>query len=387
MSSQDAQILQAHPAWPSSLAIGRHDRQERLDGIGPAGQARIRDGKVLVVGLGGLGCPAAQYLAGAGVGRLTLIDPDLVATHNLHRQVLYASADADRPKAEVARRRLLALDAALDIDARPLALNPRNADALVAGHDVVLDCTDDLDAKLALARACARAGVPLVHGAAAGWEGVVAVFDPPRTPCYFCAFPHPRPGDACSDVGVLGPLVGQLGALQAQETLKLLAGLGSSLAGRLHLLDSRSGDTRTITLKTRPGCECTMDKAATSDATKASAAKHNLPAEGAAVACPVPWAVPDVPVVLSQALRGHEDEVYLLDVREPDEFEEYHIPGSVLIPLGSLARRVGEVPKDKEVVVICSVGGRSGRAVGFLREHGVQAVNLHGGLRSWLAQG
>ena len=361
------------------MAIGRHDRQERLDGIGAQGQARIREGRVLVVGLGGLGCPAASYLAGAGVGHLTLVDPDLVAAHNLHRQVLYTGADVDKPKAEVARRRLLALDAGLDIDVRPISLDARNAAGLVAGHDVVLDCTDDLEAKLAVAAACRDAKVPLVHGAAAGWEGIVAVFDPPATPCYRCAFPDPAPGAACSDVGVLGPLVGQLGALQAQEALKLLAGLGSSLAGKLHLLDARTGVARTITLKKRPGCECSVSPGAPAPAAK----DYHLPAEGAPVACPVPWAVPDVPVVLAEALRGHESEVFLLDVREPDEFEEDHIPGAVLIPLGSLQRRVAEVPKDREVVVVCSVGGRSARATSFLRDHGVEAANLHGGMRAY----
>lgn len=351
---------------------GRHDRQERLDGIGEPGQARIGQGKALVVGVGGLGCPAALYLAGAGVGRITLVDPDLVAAHNLHRQVLFTSADVDKPKAEAARRRLLSLDASLDVEVRPVALTDANAAQLVAGHDVVLDCTDDLAAKLAIARACRKAGVPLVHGAAAGWEGVVGVFDPPRTPCYHCAFPNPAPGAACSDVGVLGPLVGQLGALQAQEAIKILAGLGPGLPGKLHLVDARTSDARTITLKKRPGCECAMDKT-----------DHGLPAEGAPVACPVPWALPDVPVVVAEALAGHEREVFLLDVREPDEFEEGHIEGAVLIPLGSLPRRLAEVPKDREVVVICSVGGRSARATEFLRRNGVEAVNLHGGMRAW----
>lgn len=365
------------------MGIGRHDRQQRLDGIGADGQARIAAGRVLVVGVGGLGCPAALYLAGAGVGRMTLVDPDLVAAHNLHRQVLYTSADVDKPKAEVARRRLLAHDAGLDIEIRPLALDAANAAALVAGHDVVLDCTDDLVAKLALAEACRAAGVPLVHGAAAGWEGIVMVLDPPRTPCYFCAFPAPSAGGACSDVGVLGPLVGQLGALQAQEAVKLLAGLGSSLAGKLHLVDARAGTAHTITLKHRAGCRCTMTPTKAPPAS-AAADGHGLPAEGTPVACPLPWAAPDVPVVLAEALVGHESEVFLLDVREPDEHEEANIPGSTLIPLGSLQRRVGEVPKDRQVVVYCAVGGRSARATHFLRAQGVEAVNLHGGIRAWL---
>lgn len=370
----DGRRFQAKGRSGASVAIRRHDRQQRLDGIGAAGQQRLRDGRVLVVGIGGLGCPAAQYLAGAGVGRLTLVDPDLVAAHNLHRQVLFTSADVDKPKAEVARRRLLALDASLDIDVRPVALDAGNAAALVAGHGVVLDCTDDLGAKLALAEACRAANVPLVHGAAAGWEGIVAVFDPPRTPCYFCAFPEPAAGATCGDVGVLGPLVGQLGALQAQEAIKVLAGLGASLAGKLHLVDARTATARTITLKHRPGCRCTMH-----------ASKTDLPPEGTPVACPLPWAAPDVPVVLAQALTGHESEVFVLDVREPDEYEEAHIPGSILIPLGSLQRRLSEVPKDRQVVVVCAVGGRSARATHFLRGHGVEAVNLHGGMRAWLA--
>lgn len=353
--------------------VDRHDRQTRLDGIGAPGQARIRAGRVLIVGIGGLGCPAAMYLAGAGVGHLTLVDPDLVASTNLHRQVLFASADVDRPKTEVARRRLLALDAGLDIDVKPVALDAGNAASLIAGHSVVLDCTDDLGAKVALARACRIAGIPLVHGAAAGWEGIVAVFDPPRTPCYVCAFPDPAPGASCSDVGVLGPLVGQLGALQAQEAIKILAGVGSTLAGKLHLVDARTADARTITLKKRPGCECTMDKPT-----------YELPPEGTPVACPLPWAAPEVPVVLAEALVGRESEVFLLDVREPDENEELAIPGSHLIPLGSLQRRVNEVPKDRQVVVYCAVGGRSARATEYLRRHGVEAVNLHGGIRAWL---
>lgn len=379
------------PPNPSSASPpDRHDRQRRLDGIGAEGQQCIASGRVLIVGVGGLGSPAALYLVGAGVGHLTLVDPDIVAPSNLHRQVLFTASDVDKPKAEVARRRLLAHDASLDIDVKAVALGVGNAAELVAGHHVVLDCTDDLEAKLALARACRQAGIPLIHGAAAGWEGVVAVFDPPRTPCYFCAFPNPAPGASCADVGVLGPLVGQLGALQAQEAIKILAGIGSSLLGRLHLVDARSGEARTITLKKRPGCECTMtstpDHVSSGLPSDDAHASSDLPAEGAPVACPLPWAAPEVPVVLAAALRGHESEVFLLDVREPDEHEEHAIPGSTLIPLGSLQRRLNEVPTDRQVVVYCAVGGRSARATEFLRRNGVEAVNLHGGIRAYLSQ-
>lgn len=353
-------------------APGRHDRQARLDGIGAEGQERIGKGHVLIVGLGGLGCPAALYLAGAGIGHLTLVDGDEVDTSNLHRQTLYTQADVGKPKASVAQRRLLAIDPSLDIDARFDRVTADNAAAFVAGHHVVLDCTDDLDAKVALARACAHAGIPLVHGAAAAWEGIVAVFDPPRTACYFCAFPNPQAGASCADVGVLGPLVGQLGALQAQEAIKLVAGLASSLAGRLHLVDAQAGEARTITLKRRPGCECTMPKTAN-------------PTPRQPLACPAPWAAPPVPDIAVPEFAARRAEFFVLDVREAEELEDVVLDGQVLnIPLNDLPDRMHELPQGRPIVCVCAVGGRSGRATTILREHGFDAINLRGGMRSWL---
>jgi sulfur-carrier protein adenylyltransferase/sulfurtransferase len=344
-----------------------HDRQARLAGIGEAGQAKLSKARVLIVGVGGLGCPAALYLAGAGVGHLTLVDSDEVDASNLHRQILYASADVGRQKVHVAQKRLLALDASLNIDARFDLVTAANAQAMVANHDVVLDCTDDLEAKLAIARACAKAKIPLVHGAAVAWDGLVGVFDPPQTPCYFCAFPQATAGPTCSQEGVLGPLVGQLGALQAQEAIKLLVGQPSHLRGALHLVDGRTGMARTITLKKRTGCECSMNTDA---------------AEGPA--CPMPWNAPTVREISVAEFEQKKAQVFLLDVREPYEHEEISIPASTLIPLGSLPRRLNEIPRNKPVVVYCAVGGRSARATEFLREQGVEAVNLRGGIRSWL---
>jgi adenylyltransferase/sulfurtransferase len=357
----------------------RHARQVRLPEVGEAGQRTLHEAKVLVVGLGGLGCPAAQALVGAGIGTVGLCDFDRVDLSNLHRQPLYGVADVGRRKTEAARTRLAAVDPAIHLVVHDLLVDAASAPRLVTGYDLVVDGLDDLAARYALGDACRAAGIPVVHGAVMQWEGQVAVF-PPAGPCYRCLHPEPPTvsGPTCAEAGVLGPLPGMVGMMQASEALKLLLGL-PTLSGRLWLHDAMIGTSRTITLKHRSGCRCTMTKHAATPV----AGGHDLPAEGAPVACPLPWAAPEVPVVLAETLTGHESEVFLLDVREPDEHEEANIPGSTLIPLGSLQRRLSEVPKDRQVVVYCAVGGRSARATNFLRQNGVEAVNLHGGIIAW----
>lgn len=371
----------------------RHARQVRLPEVGEAGQRTLHEAKVLVVGLGGLGCPAAQALVGAGVGTVGLCDFDRVDLTNLHRQPLYATADVGRPKVEAARDRLAAVDAGVRLVLHPVLVDASNGGAPVKGYDVVVDGLDDLAARYALGDACRDAGIPVVHGAVTQWEGQVAVF-PSEGPCYRCLHPEPpaQAGPTCAEAGVLGPLPGLVGMMQANEALKLLLDL-PHLEGRLWLHDAKDGTSRTITLKHRAGCRCTMTSPPGQDAHKLpskatgrgnSPVPIDLPPEGTPVACPLPWAAPEVPVVLAETLAGRESEVFLLDVREPDEHEEANIPGSTLIPLGSLQRRLAEVPKDRQVVVYCAVGGRSARATHFLRGHGVEAVNLHGGIRAWL---
>jgi adenylyltransferase/sulfurtransferase len=360
----------------------RYARQVRLPEVGEAGQRRLAQAKVLVVGLGGLGCPAAQALAGAGVGTLGLCDFDRVDLSNLHRQPLYATADVGRPKVEAARDRLAAVNPKVAFRLHPELVAKDNAARLVEGYDLVVDGMDDLAARYALSDACQDVGVPLVQGAVTAWEGQLAVF-PPGGPCYRCLHPAESPdaGPSCAEAGVLGPLPGIIGMAQAAEALKLLLGI-PGLSGKLWLFDAREFSSRTITLKPRAGCKCSVQKPT---APAAPAGHAELPPEGTPVACPLPWAAPDVPVVLAEALKGHESEVFVLDVREPDEFEEGHIDGATLIPLGSLQRRVSEVPKDRQVVVVCAVGGRSARATHYLRAHGVEAVNLHGGMRAYLS--
>jgi molybdopterin/thiamine biosynthesis adenylyltransferase/rhodanese-related sulfurtransferase len=353
----------------------RYARQVRLPEVGEAGQRALAEAKVLVVGLGGLGCPAAQALACAGVGTLGLCDFDVVDVSNLHRQPLYATPDVGRPKVEAGRDRLAAVNPGVRFRLHPVRVSPETAADLVKGYGLVVDGLDDLAARYALSDACQAAGIPLVQGAVTAWEGQLAVF-PAGGPCYRCLHPSEPldAGPSCAEGGVLGPLPGLVGMAQAAEALKALLGV-PGLSGKAWLVDARDLSSRTITLKRRPGCRCAMTQPSVAD----------LPPEGAPVACPLPWAAPDVPVVLAETLKGRESEVFVLDVREPDEFEEGHIPGATLIPLGFLQRRVAEVPKDRQVVVVCAVGGRSARATHFLRSHGYEAVNLHGGMRAWSA--
>lgn len=330
--------------------------------------------------MGGLGCPAAQYLAGAGVGTLSLMDFDRVEESNLHRQPLYGVADIGRLKVEAARDRLLQLDPALRVVPQPSRFLQGTA---VAGHDVVLSCTDDVEAQFALSDACQAVGVPLVHAAVSAWGGELAVF-PPGGPCLRCLRPIPHAAPTCAEEGVLGPVPGVIGTLQALEALKILLGDGERSAGNAgplapgHGLPAQAKESRLlvwdgltqsfdgVALKRREGCEGHV-----------SADQEQGPA------CPLPWNAPTVTDIPVHELAGCLDQVFLLDVREPDENEEFALPHSTLIPLGQLPRRLAEVPKDRPIVVYCAVGGRSARATDFLRMHGYQAVNLRGGVRAW----
>lgn len=235
----------------------RYSRQLMLPGVDVAGQEKLLAARVLVVGLGGLGCPAAMYLAAAGVGRLTLVDHDTVDLSNLQRQIAHTTASVGRYKVESARDTLLALNPAVIIDTVPRKLPDAELAALVALHDAVLDCTDNFAVRFALNAACVQAGVPLVSAAAIRLEAQISVFDTrlPDAPCYRCLYQEDAEADlSCAHNGVLAPLVGVVGSLQALECLKLLAGLGTTLSGRLLLLDASRLQWRELQLRKNPDC-------------------------------------------------------------------------------------------------------------------------------------
>ena len=234
--------------------VERYARQLVLREVGGPGQQGLKAARVLIVGAGGLGAPAALYLAAAGVGSLVLVDPDRVDRTNLQRQVLYAEADLGRLKVEAAADRLLALNPDIEVEGRAVALTADNAHDLVSGFDLVLDGTDDFATRFAVNAACVAAGMPLVSGAIGRWTGQVGVFG--RAPCYRCLVPEiPPDAETCSVVGVVGALAGVIGSMMALEAIKLIVGAGEPLAGRLLIYDALAGQTRTVRIGADPACE------------------------------------------------------------------------------------------------------------------------------------
>jgi molybdopterin-synthase adenylyltransferase len=242
------------------VRLERHARHVLLKEIGGAGQQRLARATVALVGMGGLGAPAALYLAAAGVGRLVLIDPDVVELSNLQRQVLYATDDLGRRKVDAAGAALAALDPGVRLDLHPQALTDANAEALLAGCDVVLDGTDSFAVRFAVNAAAHRLGIPLVSGAVGRWEGQVGVFASGSledAPCYRCLVPEAPPGAAlCGELGVVGALTGVVGSMMALEAVKLLTGAGQPLVGRLWLYDGLAGTSRTVRIARDPACPC-----------------------------------------------------------------------------------------------------------------------------------
>ncbi len=376
-----------HGGQPQDAALD-HDRRARfarhlaLPEIGEAGQARLARSGVLIVGVGGLGCPAALYLAAAGVGRITLVDHDRVELANLQRQVLFGDSDVGRPKVEAAAERLARLDASVAVEARRVRLEPSNADEILTGHDIVLEGSDNFSAKYAVSDAAFRVRVPLVAASVERFHAQVAVFVPPGGPCYRCLFPEPpAPGSApsCEEAGVLGVLPGIAGTLQAAEALKLLLGIGRDRSGRLLTLDLL--DTRVSDFEVGPNPECP----ACGDARTGAV----LPVPEAAC----PDAAPgDVPFGISaeelaERLAGGDGPA-ILDVRMPAEWRAGRLAGATLVPLPELSARMGEIDPARETVVVCAVGQRSAHAVRLLRHAGhARARNLEGGLRRWAFAG
>ena len=350
----------------------RYGRQVLLPEVGSDGQARLAASSVLVVGVGGLGTPAATYLAAAGVGRVGLVDPDHVDESNLHRQVLYTAGDVHEPKVDVAARRLEAQNPDVEVVRHPARLDAGNALDLVGAYDLVLDGTDTFATRYLVNDAAVLAGTPNVFASVSRFDGQASVFGAPGGPCYRCLFPTPPPAGLvpnCAEGGVLGVLPGLLGMVQATEALKVLLGIGDPLVGRLLLVDALGMAFRELRVDRDPACPVCGDHPSIS---------HPTPTKPMA-------SVPETSVRDLKARIDAGDRPFILDVREPDEYEGANI-GGALIPLGELPERLDEIREhqDEDVVVHCRSGGRSAKAVEYLREHGFSnAVNLKGGLHAW----
>ncbi len=361
----------------------RYSRQIILEEMGVGGQARLLQSKVLIIGAGGLGSPTALYLAAAGVGTIGIVDGDRVDLTNLHRQILHATSALGRPKTESARETLGELNPDVTVVPYQTVLTSANALDVLAPYDVVINGSDNFPTRYLVNDACVLLGKPLVDASILKWEGQATTFLPGRG-CYRCLFPTPPPPGAvpsCAEGGILGALCGSMGSRQALETLKVLLGVGETLANRLLIFDALEGETRVVRWNRNPQCPVCGDqptiRALIDYEQFCGMPAHDRPA--------TPAQAP-VPQVSSEEAKTLLDRggVQLVDVREPWEYDEAHIPGCRLIPLGDVPVRYGEIDRETPVVVYCKSGGRSGKAVAFLREQGYEkALNLTGGILAW----
>ncbi len=360
----------------SHQEIARYQRHLSLAGFGPAAQERLKASSVLVIGAGGLGCPALLYLAAAGVGSITIADPDRVDASNLQRQVLYTSEDQGANKAEAAARRLLALNPLIRVTALPVRFDRSNALRLVAAADLVLDGSDNFATRYLVNDACVIAGRPFVYGAIQGFEGQVSVFNLNGGPTYRCLFPEPpEPGTVpnCAEAGVLGAVTGMIGTTQACEAIKVLAQVGEPLSGRLLVWDTLSMRASLVGLRPDP----------------LQRSIKELPPEGYGETCIAEARTDEVNAPGLRRMLSDGRPLQLLDVREGWERELSSIDPSVHLPLGRLEilppGPVEGMDPGVRTVVYCAAGVRSHRAMQLLRSKHrfTQVLNLTGGIRDW----
>ncbi len=364
----------------------RYARHLVLDGVGETGQEKLKAARVLIVGAGGLGSPAALYLAAAGVGTLGLVDFDVVDASNLQRQVLYGESDLGRPKLDAAAERLRDLNPHIAVVKHPERLTSENALEIIRDYDIVLDGTDNFPTRYLVNDACVLLGKRNVYGSILKFEGQVSVFGGDDAPCYRCLFRQPPPPDlvtSCAEGGVLGVLPGVIGSLQALEAIKLITGAGEPLIGRLLLFDGLALRWRELKLRRNPECPACGDHPTLTELIDyeefcAGEPVGALPAE------------PETPFEIgARELKDRLDRgdaIDLVDVREPYEWRIANLGefGARLIPIRQLESRLDEIDPARETVFVCHVGERSGDVTRFLRGRGHRhARNLRGGLAAW----
>jgi sulfur-carrier protein adenylyltransferase/sulfurtransferase len=367
----------------SNEEILRYSRHLILPEVGLDGQRRLRAARVLLVGAGGLGSPAALYLAAAGVGTLGIVDFDVVDLTNLQRQVLHGTSDVGRAKLDSATERVHDINPHVAVERFETRLTSANALEIVREFDLVLDGTDNFPTRYLVNDACVLTGRPNVYGSIFRFEGQASVFATADGPCYRCLFREPPPPGlvpSCAEGGVLGVLPGLIGTIQATEAIKLILGIGESLVGRLLLVDALHMAFRTVKLRQDPACPLCGTREITSLVDYEEfcglrrAAAEEISAPSIRELTPLELA--------AKQIRG--DDFDLIDVREPHEYQVAQITGARLIPLASLSEAIPGLRADRELVVHCKTGGRSARAVRALQEAGFHNVwNLAGGITRW----
>lgn len=366
----------------SPAEFQRYSRHFILPEVGLAGQKKLKAASVLLIGAGGLGSPLAMYLAAAGVGRLGLVDFDVVEASNLQRQVIHSTQNIGKPKLESAKDFIRGVNPHVEVEAFATRFTSENAMTIAANYDIVIDGTDNFPTRYLVNDVCVLLNKPNVYGSIFRFDGQASVFWAERGPCYRCLYPEPPPPGlvpSCAEGGVLGVLPGIIGTIQANEAIKLILQIGEPLIGRLLLFDALALRFREMKLRKDPSCPICgehrtihelIDYEAFCGMPKAEERSH----EGE---------VPEITAAeLAQTLA--RENIFLLDVREPHEVEIGAIAGGILIPLGQLPARMAEVDLLKPIVVYCRTGVRSAKAVTMLQQAGFKnARNLHGGIHAW----
>jgi adenylyltransferase/sulfurtransferase len=372
---------QAPPSRPAPFSpeeMNRYSRHMIIPEFGVEGQRKLKEGSVLLVGTGGLGSPLAYYLAAAGIGRLGLVDFDVVDYTNLQRQIIHTTGDVGRSKLESAREKIAAVNPFVTVETHETRLTSGNALDILAGYDLVVDGTDNFPTRYLVNDACVLLGKPNVYGSIFRFEGQASVFDARRGPCYRCLYPEPPPPGmvpSCAEGGVLGILPGIIGTIQANEAVKLLVGLGNPLLGRLLLFDALEMEFREVRLSKDPGCPvCGENPTVT----------RLIDYEAFCGVGDAPAPLPAGSEISVGELAAVRDRVLLVDVRDPHELDIARISGAVNIPLGQFRDRFEELDRNADIVVHCRSGVRSARAAAILREAGYPRVrNLTGGILAW----
>ena len=368
--------------------VQRYSRHLIMPEVGMEGQLKLKAARVLCVGTGGLGSPLAMYLAAAGVGTLGLVDFDVVDASNLHRQVIHHTKDVGRPKLDSAEEKVNGINPNVTVKKFETKLTSANALEIFKDFNIVVDGTDNFPTRYLVNDACVLTGKPNVYGSIFRFEGQASVFATKEGPCYRCVYPEPPPPGmvpSCAEGGVLGILPGLVGLIQATEAIKLILGSGEPLVGRLLLVDALAMRFREMKLRKNPDCPMCSEKRTITKLIDYEEFCGLRP--GANATKPeekkMPNALPEMTVEELKAKMDAKDDFFLLDVREPNEYQICNL-GGTLIPMGDVPKRQQELDPEKHIVVHCRSGVRSGKVVDFLRQQGFEKVqNLAGGILAW----
>src|SRR5437868_3404716 len=381
-AATEAEIADREPPKLSNEEIARYSRHLIMPEVGMEGQRKLKAARVLMIGTGGLGAPLGMYLAAAGVGTLGIVDFDVVDESNLQRQIVHGTRDVGRPKIESARDRLSDINPHIKIETYETRLTSENALELFRDYDIVVDGTDNFPTRYLVNDACVLTGKPNVYGSIFRFEGQASVFWAERGACYRCLYPEPPPPGlvpSCAEGGVLGVLPGIVGAIQANETIKIILGAEGILVNRLLLFDAWNMRWRELKLRRDPACPICGDN---------PTIKELIDYEEFCGMTQQPQAQPTMEEITATELKQRidkGDDVQIIDVREPHEYEIGAIPNSKLIPLGQVLNRMNEIDPDRETVVHCKMGGRSAKAIDALQRSGFagRLINLKGGITAW----